>query len=151
METQKNLLSIVTKMLRARGEEIEWIPIPDRSDEKIGLAYVPLELDTLCSFMFTEVKTPSSLTLDVLFATHIRHEDYLEVGIMLQELNTNQREGAFMLDVDAGYVYYRQTLMAEGVELTDAQITQAVINMEETGRRMTKVFARWLTDNFHSL
>ncbi len=148
MDTKKNLLSIVSKMLLARGEEFEWITMPDRSDEKIGLAYVPFELDTPCSFMFTEVKSPSSLTLDVLFATRVRPEDYLELGIMLQKLNADQREGSFVLDVDAGYVYFRQTLQAEGVELSDTQIAQTVVNMEGIGMRTTQVFARVLAEEF---
>ncbi len=148
METKKNLLSIVSKMLMSRGEEFEWITMPDSSAEKIGLAYVPCELDLPCSFMFTEVKAPSSLVLDALFASKIHPEDYFEIGIMLQTLNANQTEGVFVLDIEAGYVYFRQTLSAEDVELSDEQLLRVLSNMEETAVRMTRTFARIMSDEF---
>lgn len=149
METpQKNLLSIVSKTLLNRGEEFEWITMPDSKAEKIGLAYVPCELDVPCSFMFTEVKAPASLVLDALFASRVHPEDYFEVGIMLQTLNANQTEGVFVLDVEAGYVYFRQTLSAEGIDLTDEQILRAVMQMEETATRMTRTFARIMSEEF---
>lgn len=148
METKKNLLSIVSKMLLSRGEEFEWITMPDAKAEKIGLAYVPCELDLPCSFMFTEVKSPANLVLDALFASKIHTEDYFEIGIMLQTLNANQTEGVFVLDVEAGYVYFRQTLAAEGVELSDEQVLRAVANMEETAARMTRTFAQIMNDEF---
>lgn len=148
MEPNKNLLSIVSKMLLSRGEEFEWITMPDSHDEKIGLAYVPCELDVPCSFMFTEAKSPSSLVLDALFASRVLPEDYFEIGIMLQTLNANQTEGVFVLDVEAGYVYFRQTLPAEGIELTDEQVLRAVSKMEETAARMTRTFARIMSEEF---
>lgn len=148
METKKNLLSIVSKLLLSRGEEFEWITMPDAKAEKIGLAYVPCELDLPCSFMFTEVKSPASLVLDALFASKIHPEDYFEIGIMLQTLNANQTEGVFVLDVEAGYVYFRQTLTAEGIELSDEQVLRAVANMESAAARMTRTFARIMTDEF---
>ena len=53
-----------------------------------------------------------------------------EVSIILSELNADQTAGAFQLDPNSGYVYYRQSFVLEGMDLTEAQFAQLMKNIE---------------------
>lgn len=148
MDKPKSLLNDVSSFLLKRGEEFEWITMPGDPGDRIGLAYVQFDTSLPCSFMFTEVQKPLTLVLDVLFASRIASQDYAEVGLLLQSLNANQPHGSFMLDMEAGYVYFRQTLVVEGLELSGEQVANAVRNMEATGVDMANTYADIISREF---
>ena len=81
MQTSPNLLAQVRKHLIDLDESYQWVTMgPD--SEKIGLAYLPVtDGDIPCSFMFTELKNPSSLVFDVNFAYRIAPADRAEVSM----------------------------------------------------------------------
>ena len=106
MENQHlSLLDRVYTVLRKRGEETEWITSADDHNIKTGIAFVPCDTFTPVSLLYTMIERPETLVIDVLFA-------------------------AFQLDPNSGYVYYRQSFVLEGMDLTEAQFAQLMKNIE---------------------
>lgn len=131
MDTQQlNLLDRVYTVLRKRGEETEWITSTSDNNIRTGIAFVPCDTFTPVSLMYTMIEQPETLVIDVLFATKVPESRRVEVSIILSELNSDQTAGAFQLDPNSGYVYYRQSFMLEGLNLTDAQFAQLMKNIE---------------------
>ena len=119
MENQHlSLLDRVYTVLRKRGEETEWITSADDHNIKTGIAFVPCDTFT------------PTLVIDVLFAAKVPENRRVEVSIILSELNADQTAGAFQLDPNSGYVYYRQSFVLEGMDLTEAQFAQLMKNIE---------------------
>ena len=66
MPNQPNLLALVRQHLITHGESYQWVTMGAQS-EKIGLAYLPVtDTEIPCSFMFTELKHPSSLVFELI-------------------------------------------------------------------------------------
>lgn len=131
MDTQQlNLLDRVYTVLRKRGEETEWITSTSDNNIRTGIAFVPCDTFTPVSLMYTMIEQPETLVIDVLFATKVPESRRVEVSIILSELNSDQTAGAFQLDPNSGYVYYRQSFMLEGLNLTDSQFAQLMKNIE---------------------
>ena len=76
------------------------------------------------------IEPPETLVIDVLFAAKVPENRRVEVSIILSELNADQTAGAFQLDPNSGYVYYRQSFVLEGMDLTEAQFAQLMKNIE---------------------
>lgn len=131
MDTQQlNLLDRVYAVLRKRGEETEWITSTSDNNIRTGIAFVPCDTFTPVSLMYTMIEHPETLVIDVLFATKVPESRRVEVSIILSELNSDQTAGAFQLDPNSGYVYYRQSFVLEGLNLTDVQFAQLMKNIE---------------------
>lgn len=131
MDTQQlNLLDRVYTVLRKRGEETEWITSTSDNNIRTGIAFVPCDTFTPVSLMYTMIEHPETLVIDVLFATKVPESRRVEVSIILSELNSDQTAGAFQLDPNSGYVYYRQSFVLEGLNLTDVQFAQLMKNIE---------------------
>ncbi len=131
MDTQQlNLLDRVYSVLRKRGEETEWITSTSDNNIRTGIAFVPCDTFTPVSLMYTMIEHPETLVIDVLFATKVPESRRVEVSIILSELNSDQTAGAFQLDPNSGYVYYRQSFVLEGLNLTDVQFAQLMKNIE---------------------
>ena len=125
MENQQlNLLDRVYTVLRKRGEETEWITSADNHEIRTGIAFVP------CDTLYTMIEHPETLVIDVLFAAKVPESRRVEVSIILSELNADQTAGAFQLDPNSGYVYYRQSFVLEGMDLSEAQFAQLMKNIE---------------------
>ena len=131
MENQQlNLLDRVYTVLRKRGEETEWITSADNLNLRTGIAFVPCDTFTPVSLLYTMIDHPETLVIDVLFAAKVPEHRRVEVSIILSELNADQTAGAFQLDPNSGYVYYRQSFVLEGMDLTEAQFAQLMKNIE---------------------
>lgn len=131
MENQPiNLLDRVYAVLRKRGEETEWITSTDNQDIRTGIAFVPCDTFTPVSLLYTVSGRPETLVIDVLFAAKVPESRRVEVSIILSELNADQTFGAFQLDPNSGYVYYRQSFVLEGMDLNDTQFAQLMKNIE---------------------
>ena len=131
MENQHlSLLDRVYTVLRKRGEETEWITSADDHNIKTGIAFVPCDTFTPVSLLYTMIERPETLVIDVLFAAKVPENRRVEVSIILSELNADQTAGAFQLDPNSGYVYYRQSFVLEGMDLTEAQFAQLMKNIE---------------------
>ena len=131
MENQHlSLLDRVYTVLRKRGEETEWITSADDHNIKTGIAFVPCDTFTPVSLLYTMIERPETLVIDVLFVTKVPENRRVEVSIILSELNADQTAGAFQLDPNSGYVYYRQSFVLEGMDLTEAQFAQLMKNIE---------------------
>lgn len=131
MDTQQlNLLDRVYTVLRKRGEETEWITSTSDNNIRTGIAFVPCDTFTPVSLMYTMIEHPETLVIDVLFATKVPESRRVEVSIIFSELNSDQTAGAFQLDPNSGYVYYRQSFVLEGLNLTDVQFAQLMKNIE---------------------
>ena len=116
MENQHlSLLDRVYTVLRKRGEETEWITSADDHNIKTGIAFVPCDTFTPVSLLYTMIERPETLVIDVLFAAKVPENRRVEVSIILSELNADQTAGAFQLDPNSGYVYYRQSFVLEGM------------------------------------
>ena len=131
MENQHlSLLDRVYTVLRKRGEETEWITSADNHNLRTGIAFVPCDTFTPVSLLYTMIDRPETLVIDVLFAAKVPENRRVEVSIILSELNADQTAGAFQLDPNSGYVYYRQSFVLEGMDLTEAQFAQLMKNIE---------------------
>ena len=123
MENQQlNLLDRVYTVLRKRGEETEWITSADNHEIRTGIAFVPCDTFTPVSLLYT--------MMEHLFAAKVPESRRVEVSIILSELNADQTAGAFQLDPNSGYVYYRQSFVLEGMDLSEAQFAQLMKNIE---------------------
>ena len=96
----------------------------------LGIAFVPCDTFTPVSLLYTMIERPETLVIDVLFAAKVPENRRVEVSIILSELNADQTAGAFQLDPNSGYVYYRQSFVLEGMDLTEAQFAQLMKNIE---------------------
>lgn len=145
---QKSLLDYVRSTLLKRGDEFEWITAPTNPAEKTGIAYVQFGAQVPCSFLFMEIADPQTLILDVLFAARVPQERYLEVSLLLQKLNATQTRGSFLLDMDAGYVYFRQSSLIEGIQLGNEQIENLIANLERVGLATIDKYAEVIATEF---
>ncbi len=131
MENQQiSLLDRVYTVLRKRGEETEWITSADDHTVRTGIAFVPCDTFTPVSLLYTMIESPETLVIDVLFAAKVPETRRVEISIVLSELNAHETAGAFQLDTVSGYVYYRQSFVLEGMELSTAQFAQLMKNIE---------------------
>ena len=138
MENQHlSLLDRVYTVLRKRGEETEWITSADDHNIKTGIAFVPCDTFTPVSLLYTMIERPETLVIDVLFAAKVPENRRVEVSIILSELNADQTAGAFQLDPNSGYVYYRQSFVLEGMDLTEAQFAQLMKNIETQAKMIS--------------
>lgn len=148
MQNQPNLLAQVRRHLRNNGEDYQWITMGPQS-EKIGLAYIPRQHEgTLCTFMFTELKEPCSLVLDVNFAHRIAPADRAEVSMLLLTLNANLPEGQLLLEEKSGLVYYRLKFVVDDLAMSDEQILNRVSHMEKVGLNMAQTYALIISEEF---
>lgn len=148
MSQSHNLLALVRQHLISHGEEYQWVTMGAQS-EKIGLAYVPASYNGFpCTFMFTELKEPSSLVFDVSFASRIAPENRAEVSMLLITLNANLPEGQLLLDMDHGFVYYRLKFLVGNLDISADEIRQRIAHMEELGTSMAYTYARIITQEF---
>ena len=129
MENQHlSLLDRVYTVLRKRGEETEWITSADDHNIKTGIAFVPCDTFTPVSLLYTMIERPETLVIDVLFAAKVPENRRVEVSIILSELNADQTT-SHSLEQKA-LVYYRQSFVLEGMDLTEAQFAQLMKNIE---------------------
>ena len=143
---QPNLLAQVRRYLVGRGEEYQWVTM---GPEKIGLAYLPLDMTGLpCTFMFTELHEPCSLVFDAYFASRIAPEDVQELSELLLTINANLPEGQLLLDREGGYVYYRLKFVVDDLNMTDAEILNKIRHMEEMGVKMSLTYAEIIAQEF---
>lgn len=148
MSQKINLLAHVRQYLISRNEEFEWITMGP-NQERVGLAYLPyLGSEEPCTFMFTELRNPSTLVFDAHFTLRVAQEDLPEMSLLLATLNANLREGNFMLDVDGGFVYFRHTYSPDmenfSVELFEKQLE----HIENIGVNMRLTYARIIAEEF---
>ena len=148
MQTSPNLLAQVRKHLIDLGESYQWVTMgPD--SEKIGLAYLPVtDGDIPCSFMFTELKNPSSLVFDVNFAYRIAPADRAEVSMLLLTLNANLPEGQLLIDMDSGLVYYRLKFVVTNPAISEEDIRKQIKHMENVGISMAHTYPRIIMQEF---
>lgn len=148
MPKQPNLLAQVRRHLLSMGEEYQWVTMgPD--SERIGLAYVPVTDAALpCSFMFTELKEPCSLVIDVNFANRISPADRAEVSMLLLTLNANLPEGQLLLDMESGLVYYRLKFVVTNLDMTEDEILAQIRHMENVGIGMAHTYPRIIMQEF---
>ena len=117
--------------------------------EKIGLAYLPVtDGDIPCSFMFTELKNPSSLVFDVNFAYRIAPADRAEVSMLLLTLNANLPEGQLLIDMDSGLVYYRLKFVVTDPAISEEDIRKQIKHMEDVGISMAHTYPRIIMQEF---
>lgn len=132
METS-NLLDKVCDYLLRKGDEFELVTSPDNSSKKIGVAYIQYDSALPTSFLFTEESAPQTVVLDVLFAAKVSEDRFVEMSLVLNKLNEDQKAGTFRFDTDSGYVYFRQASVVEGLDLSDDQFKKLLGNMERIG------------------
>ncbi len=147
-ENQSDILNEVHGYLVRKGEEFEWITSSTNPQEKIGIAFVQFDSSLPCSFLFTWEKEDEVLTLDVLFASRIPQERHVEMTLILSRLNYTLTKGRFVLDLDGGYILYRQTCCLASLALTHEQVLTLVSNMEKQGLKMAELYANLLEDEF---
>lgn len=150
METNTTVLDRVHDFLMRRGDEFEWVTSSENEGTRTGIAYFPYETMLPCSFLFTEESSPHTLVLDVIFAAKVPHESQVEMSLILSKLNDEQRTGAFRLDMDTGYVYFRQSCLLENMDLSDAQLSQLLRNLDKIGLDMADQYAQVLENEFPS-
>lgn len=148
MQATEMLLDRVYAVLRKRGEDIEVISSTDAPSKRTGIAYIPYDVVTPVSFLYTATEKPLTLVIDVLFATHVPEHNRVEVSVILNELNSDQTAGAFQLDAMSGYVYYRQSFVVEGLELNDTQFAQLMRNIESVAIDTATVYADVMENSF---
>ena len=148
MPNQPNLLALVRQHLISHGESYQWVTMgPD--SEKIGLAYLPVtDGDIPCSFMFTELKNPSSLVFDVNFAYRIAPADRAEVSMLLLTLNANLPEGQLLIDMESGLVYYRLKFVVTDPAISEEDIRKQIKHMENVGISMAHTYPRIIMQEF---
>ncbi len=148
MPKQPNLLAQVRQYLTNRGEAFQWVTMGP-SNEKIGLAYIPVDATTLpCTFMFTELREPASLVFDVHFAIRIAREDLQELSMLLLTLNANLPEGQLLLDMESGLVYYRLKFVVDDLNITPEEVRNRISHMEAVGISMADTYARIIAREF---
>ena len=117
--------------------------------EKIGLAYLPVtDTEIPCSFMFTELKQPSSLVFDVNFAYRISPADRAEVSMLLITLNANLPEGQLLIDMENGLVYYRLKYVLNNQNTSEDEIRAQIKHMEDVGIGMAHTYPRIIMQEF---
>ena len=148
MPNQPNLLALVRQHLISHGESYQWVTMGAQS-EKIGLAYLPVnDTEIPCSFMFTELKNPSSLVFDVNFAYRITPEDRAEVSMLLLTLNANLPEGQLLIDMESGLVYYRLKFVVTDPAISEEDIRKQIKHMENVGISMAHTYPRIIMQEF---
>lgn len=147
-EKQSDILNDVRGYLARRGEEFEWITSATDPQEKIGIAFVQFDSTLPCSFLFSWERDEEVLTLDVLFASKIPQDRHVEMTLILSRLNYTLSKGRFVLDLDGGYLLYRQASCLGGLNLTQDQRLTLVSNMEKQGLKMAELYASLLEDEF---
>ena len=148
MPNQPNLLALVRQHLISHGESYQWVTMGAQS-EKIGLAYLPVtDSDIPCSFMFTELKDPSSLVFDVNFAYRIAPADRAEVSMLLLTLNANLPEGQLLIDMESGLVYYRLKFVVTDPAISEEDIRKQIKHMENVGISMAHTYPRIIMQEF---
>lgn len=148
MSKQPNLLAQVRQHLISRGEDYHWVTMGADS-EKIGLAYLPVDATGMtCTFMFTELHEPCSLVFDVHFAARVAQADMQELSMLLMMINANLPEGQFLLDCDAGFVYYRLKFVVDDMDIPEEEIRHRIAHMEAMGVSMSQTYARILAQEF---
>ena len=65
----------------------------------------------------------------------------MEASIILNQLNADQTIGSFQLDETSGYVYYRQSSIVDGLELTDEQFAQLMRNIEQVAIQTSEIYS----------
>ena len=133
-----------------RGDEFEWVNASPSENTRAGIAYFPYDTVLPCSFMFTEEFKPHTLVLDVIFAAKIPQERQVEISLVLARLNDDQKSGAFRLDMDTGYVYFRQSCLLENMDLTETQLSQLLRNLDKLGLDTADQYAQMLENEFGS-
>ena len=148
MSTQPNLLAQVRRYLYERGEEYNWITMgPDA--QKIGLAYVPLDVTGLpCTFMFTEILEPCSLVFDAHFAQRFAPGAIAELTMLPLTINANLPEGQLLLDQAGGFVYYRLKFVVDDPNISDEEIRRRIAHMEQVGIAMSVTYSRIISQEF---
>ncbi len=148
MPNQPNLLALVRQHLITHGESYQWVTMGAQS-EKIGLAYLPVtDTEIPCSFMFTELKQPSSLVFDVNFAYRISPADRAEVSMLLITLNANLPEGQLLIDMENGLVYYRLKYVLNNQNTSEDEIRAQIKHMEDVGIGMAHTYPRIIMQEF---
>lgn len=148
MPNQPNLLALVRQHLITHGESYQWVTMGAQS-EKIGLAYLPVtDTEIPCSFMFTELKHPSSLVFDVNFAYRISPADRAEVSMLLITLNANLPEGQLLIDMENGLVYYRLKYVLNNQNVSEDEIRAQIKHMEDVGIGMAHTYPRIIMQEF---
>lgn len=150
MDTNTTILERVHDFLMRRGDEFEWVNSSEDENKKTGIAYFPYDTVLPCSFLFTEETKPHTLVLDVLFAAKVSPERQVEMSLILSKLNDEQRTGAFRLDMDTGYVYFRQSCLLENMDLSATQLAQLLRNLDKVGLDMADQYAQVLENEFAS-
>jgi hypothetical protein len=117
-------------------------------NHKTGIAYVQYDTMIPASFLFTETQNPQTLTLDVLFAAKVPEEKRVEVNIALAKLNDELINGDFRLDTNSGYVYFRQSVIVDKLNLDDKQFAQVIFNLERVGLDTAEVYAQTFESEF---
>lgn len=148
MDTKPSLLDRVCNILIQRGDEFEWISESGDSARRTGIAYVQYDTMLPTSFLFMEAQTPQTLVLDVLFAAKVPQDKQVEMSLILNKLNEDQLCGDFRLDLNSGYVYFRQSTVVEKMNLTDEQFVQLIFNMERIGLDTAETYAQTLETEF---
>ena len=143
-----NVLNETRSYLMRRGEECEWICSATDNQEKIGLAFVQFESSIPCSFLFTWDKDSEVFSLDVIFASKIPEDRHVEMTLIISRLNYTLSKGRFVLDLDGGYILFRQTSCLAGLNLTHEQYQTLITNMEKQGIKMAERYAQLLEDEF---
>ena len=148
MPKQPNLLAQVRQHLISHGEAYQWVTMGANS-EKIGLAYLPVtNTEIPCSFMFTELKDPCSLVVDVNFAYRISPADRSEVSMLLLTLNANLPEGQLLIDMESGLVYYRLKYVVTDPEVSEEEVRAQIKHMEDVGIGMAHTYPRIIMQEF---
>ena len=148
MLNQPNLLALVRQHLISHGESYQWVTMGAQS-EKIGLAYLPVnDTEIPCSFMFTELKDPSSLVFDVNFAYRISPADRAEVSMLLITLNANLPEGQLLIDMESGLVYFRLKYVITDANTSEDDIRARIKHMEDVGISMAHTYPRIIMQEF---
>ena len=147
MSEQVNLLAQVRQYLISRNEDYEWITMGANS-ERIGLAYLPVD-DTAvpCTFMFTELREPSSLVFDVHFAARVPQEDIQELSLLLLTINANLPVGQLLLDMEGGFIYFRHKYVPSPND-TEQEIQKHIADMEQIGASICLTYARVIAQEF---
>lgn len=148
MQKPSDILNEVRAYLIRRGEEFEWISSAIDPQEKIGIAFVQFDSTLPCSFLFTWDKDNEVISLDVLFASKIPQERHVEMTLIISRLNYTLTKGRFVLDLDGGYILYRQAACIGNLNLTHDQCQTLISNMEKQGLKMAEIYAGLLEDEF---
>ncbi len=148
METKPSLLDRVCKILIQRGDDFEWISETGDTSRTTGIAYVQYDTMLPTSFLFMEAPNSQALVLDVLFAAKVSQDKHVEMSLILSKLNEDQMCGDFRLDLNSGYVYFRQSALVDKLNLSDEQFNQLIFNMERIGLDTADMYAQTLETEF---